>query len=236
MVNSANTMLHELMRSANSYAWAWISWAWILCYLPMDYPNYGFSPLLPTMPPRSSWGCFSQPYLQGFFFLIASDFLISFIKPYLFVHSDPHLKKDFFFVQKSAFAPWKSPGKARGWEIGRGSFSGQESKDTKKGLNSPLPTRALSEAVSQCGASRGLAARTSRQVRAAWLRAEGRADTPAAPAGGGQAAAWLSLQEDSGWGPWQPGCLWCYLGALTRRRDSSWRWPSFLLWGHFLVG
>lgn len=45
MVNSENTRLYELIRYADFSAWAWISWTCDPCYLSMDFPNYGFSPL-----------------------------------------------------------------------------------------------------------------------------------------------------------------------------------------------
>lgn len=100
MVNSGNKMLHEQMRNANSYAWAWISWAWIPCYLSIDYPNYGFSCLLITMPPSGSWGCFSHSCLQGWIFLIALVFLTSFVKALFICSLCLHLKKEFLICPK----------------------------------------------------------------------------------------------------------------------------------------
>lgn len=104
IVKSKNVMLHELMRNANSYAWAWISWAWIPCYLSMDYLNYRF-----YFPPLHHA---SQEFLRLIFSLVFARLVFSdclgflnHLHQALFICSlCLHLKKDFLFVQRIAIS------------------------------------------------------------------------------------------------------------------------------------
>ena len=138
-----------------------------------------FLPFLTTMPPTSSWGCFSHSCLQGWLFLLTFIFLTSFIKPYFFSFwlTLPPFQKKFICPTISI------------WSLEISCLSRVEDKTRTKGdlasrhqsLQRTVPefTPAcigiLSESFSKFRASGCLTARTGHQV---WSRGCLRAEEP----------------------------------------------------------
>lgn len=183
------------MRNTNAYAWTWISWAWIPCYLSMDYLNYRFSPLFPTMPPSRSWGCCSHPCLQGWLFRIALVFLTSFSQPYLFGHSPPSQKR--FICPKVCVCSLKisclSRIEDKKWTEGHLADWHQDTQRRVTDITHAL--RAPRRHLPRFGARPCPVAKT----RAHLLAKGGQPcrHTPAVPASWEQAVGWLSLQKGS---------------------------------------
>lgn len=187
MVNSENTRLYELIRYADFSAWAWfpglvipVICAWI--FLTMDFP-----PFLTTMPPTSSWGCFSHSCLQGWLFLLTFIFLTSFIKPYFFLFGllCPHLRKKFFCptvsicsLEIACLSRVEDKTRTKGDLAGR-----HQSLQRTVPEFTPAQIGILSESVFKFRASGCLTARTGHQVRSCGCpRAEEpQIHTPAAP-------------------------------------------------------
>lgn len=134
--------------------------SWIPCYLSVDYLCYGFSSSPSNHATRELlrvlFSC-----LQGWPLLIASVFLTFFIKLYLFTLPSFH-KISYLSNSLHLFSGNLLLVKVGGWEMDKGSLSGQAWKDTAESAwIHPAHFGFLSESTSKFRASWHLAARST---------------------------------------------------------------------------